>query len=307
MNVTYLEQFLQLAKYEHVSQTADLLNISQPSLSKNISSLEEELGVKLFDRKGKHIKLNQNGEQFAHYAAQALQMLNTGVLTMKRSAYETLGTLTIVCYCYAGIITPCTADYSNLNPLTNFIVCEPALAKELNRTNSADFILCSSGDTLLEEKKEQFWVSQPLFQEKYILILSPRFQELPEKTSAVNLADFKDAPFVTMLQSNVLFSDITYQLCQAAGFFPKTCCQTDSFLVKMNAVDAGLGVALIPESCLPDAQKLSPGLKHYALDHAGTSRTICLMRQKRSLMSEAALDFWDFALDYFHCQENAFN
>lgn len=304
MNITYLEHFLQLAKYEHVSQTADLLNISQPSLSKNISALEEELGVKLFDRKGKHIKLNKNGEQFAHYATQALQMLNTGVLTMKRSIYETQGTLTIVCYCYAGIITPCTADYSCLNPLTNFIVCEPALAKELNYTNNADFILCSSGDQLFEEKKEQFWVSQPLFQEKYILILSPRYKELPEEISTINLADFQDAPFITMLQSNVLFSDITYQLCQEAGFFPKTCCQTDSFLVKMSAVDAGLGVALIPESCLPDAQKLSSGLKHYHLDHTGINRTICLMRRKRTLMSEAALDFWDFALDYFGCAKD---
>lgn len=61
MDIRNIEYFLHLAKYEHVSATADLLHISQPSLSKHITSLEREIGVKLFDRIGNRIVLNKTG------------------------------------------------------------------------------------------------------------------------------------------------------------------------------------------------------------------------------------------------------
>lgn len=307
MDLHHLEYFLQLAQYQHVSQTADLLNISQPSLSKSISLLEKELGLQLFDRKGKHISLNKNGEQFARYASQALQMLNAGVATMKRSVYDTLGTVLIVCHCYLGIITPCMIEYTRLNPLINFIICEPAQAKERNDVDRADFILYSTADNFLEEKKEQFWIAQPLFQEKYVLVLSSNYPIQPGDVSHINLTEFRDASFVTMLQSNILFSDVTYQFCQNAGFFPKVYCQTDSFLVKMEVIGTGLAVGLLPESCLPDAQKLVPNLRVFAINNYTTTRTIYIMRHKRSQMSEAASDFWDFILDYFHCPQDTRN
>ena len=59
MDIRNIEYFLHLAKYEHVSATADLLHISQPSLSKHITSLEREIGVKLFDRSRRHVSLNR--------------------------------------------------------------------------------------------------------------------------------------------------------------------------------------------------------------------------------------------------------
>ena len=124
MNLQHIEYFLQLAKYEHVSITADFLNISQPSLSKHISNLEKELGIRLFDRSGNRIILNKNGEEFARYARQALDMLNTGILSAKSKYYETPGHITIGCYSYSPIIAKYTTEYSGLNPLTTFQIIQ---------------------------------------------------------------------------------------------------------------------------------------------------------------------------------------
>lgn len=44
MDLHHIEYFLELARHEHVALTADVLNISQPALSKSISTLETELG-----------------------------------------------------------------------------------------------------------------------------------------------------------------------------------------------------------------------------------------------------------------------
>ena len=60
MNIQNLRYFAIVAKLENVSRAAELMHTSQSSISKNIFTLEEELGTKLFDRHGKKLVLNFN-------------------------------------------------------------------------------------------------------------------------------------------------------------------------------------------------------------------------------------------------------
>ena len=75
MTITQLTYFKELAKIQHITKTAQFLHISQPSLSSALKSLEEELGVKLFDRNGKLLVLNDNGQLFLQYVEKALSSL----------------------------------------------------------------------------------------------------------------------------------------------------------------------------------------------------------------------------------------
>ena len=59
MNLNHLYYFRALAKEEHYTRTADMLSITQPSLSHAISCLESELGVKLFEKQGEKCKINE--------------------------------------------------------------------------------------------------------------------------------------------------------------------------------------------------------------------------------------------------------
>ncbi len=64
MELYQLDYFVAVAKSENVSKAAEMMNISQPALSANIQRLETELGVKLFDRRGRNIILNDYGRLF---------------------------------------------------------------------------------------------------------------------------------------------------------------------------------------------------------------------------------------------------
>ncbi len=64
MKVSQLQYFTTLAELQNMSRASELLHMSQSSLSKNIAAIEEELGVSLFDRNGKHISLNSAGQRF---------------------------------------------------------------------------------------------------------------------------------------------------------------------------------------------------------------------------------------------------
>ena len=64
MDISALKYFIVTARTEHMNQAAQLLNITQPSLSASIKRLEAELGFPLFDRRGRGIQLNEYGRIF---------------------------------------------------------------------------------------------------------------------------------------------------------------------------------------------------------------------------------------------------
>ncbi len=302
MNLQNIEYFLQLAKYEHVSVTADFLNISQPSLSKHIASLEHELGLKLFDRKGNRIVLNKNGEQFAQYAQQAVDLLNAGINSAKRSIYDTRGTIRIAYNTYAPILVGCIREYTKINPLISFQITTMLSSSELPAMDKLDFVLRASQGGDDWDGGDKFWISQQLFQENYLLIYR-RDSGLQIPDRGVDLAALESVYFIVMPRERLMWTDITYPLCFSSGFYPKIYCQTDEFLVKVHLVDSGVAVAIIPESCLKDALSIAPGLSYAELDRYDTARTISIMRRKKSLITEAAQDFWNFVLDYYNLPE----
>ena len=68
MELLQFRYFLEAARYENLTRAADELHIAQPALSQSIMRLENELGVKLFDRRNHHVYLNDQGKLFKEAA-----------------------------------------------------------------------------------------------------------------------------------------------------------------------------------------------------------------------------------------------
>lgn len=91
MNFNHLQYFITLAKEEHYTNAAKKLSITQPSLSNAISSLENELGTYLFEKKGRNVVLTKYGKVFLEYAERTIDVLNQGVKKVKFLTSETSG------------------------------------------------------------------------------------------------------------------------------------------------------------------------------------------------------------------------
>ena len=72
MNLTHLEQFCVIARCENMAEASEILHVSQPALSYSLSKLEDELGVKLFDRTRHRIVLNDAGRDALEYASEII-------------------------------------------------------------------------------------------------------------------------------------------------------------------------------------------------------------------------------------------
>ena len=64
MTLNQLGYFYQAAVLQHFNQAAEKMNISEPSLSRSIAALEDELGVTLFEKRGRNVILTKAGEIF---------------------------------------------------------------------------------------------------------------------------------------------------------------------------------------------------------------------------------------------------
>ena len=97
MNTTQLECFLEVANYLNFSRAAEHLKITQPAVSHQINALEDELGVKLFHRTSKSVRLTQEGYLFIQYAGEILKLTGLSKARMKESREEVFQRLVIGC------------------------------------------------------------------------------------------------------------------------------------------------------------------------------------------------------------------
>ena len=83
MNLYHLRYFVTLAEIEHYTKAADMLAITQPTLSHAIYAMEEELGVKLFEKNGRNVSLTKYGKVFFADAQDILSKLDESVNSLK--------------------------------------------------------------------------------------------------------------------------------------------------------------------------------------------------------------------------------
>ena len=93
MNLNQLYYFSKLAEVEHYTKAAEALDISQPSLSHAIGSLEKELGTKLVEQQGRNVALTHYGRIFQEYVEESLRILDPGMQKVRSLTGQTEGVI----------------------------------------------------------------------------------------------------------------------------------------------------------------------------------------------------------------------
>lgn len=117
-NLNNYKAFYMVAKTGNISHAADALFISQPAISKSISKLEQGLGIKLFDRNSKGVKLTDEGEILYSHISNAFDVISQGEDEIKRIKDLGIGQLRI------GVSTS-LCKHILLDYLQDFIVKNP--------------------------------------------------------------------------------------------------------------------------------------------------------------------------------------
>jgi len=95
MDIRQLEVFLKVAELSSFSKAADILNISQPTVSAHIQNLESELGIRLFDRSGRKVLLTPEGKVLVKYAKEIIKKRDEALARVLSKSEDLSGTLKI--------------------------------------------------------------------------------------------------------------------------------------------------------------------------------------------------------------------
>ena len=97
MEIRILKYFLTVAREQNITRAAEALHITQPTLSRQIAALEEELGTRLFERSNKKITLTQEGILLKRRALEILELEEKIVEEIQSSKEVIEGSVTIGC------------------------------------------------------------------------------------------------------------------------------------------------------------------------------------------------------------------
>lgn len=237
-----LRYFLIAARREHLGRAADDLGLSQPALSRSISRLEEEYGVKLFDRGSRRIRLNAAGRLLVGHFERALAELEDARRELQESRKDARNTISIGFLATFGaqLIPGLIRGFKVSDPTAQFRLLQGPypLLHELLVAGEIDFCLVSPRftDSALD------W--RPLFEEELVMIV-PRGHRL-EGRGEIDLREVAKLPMVALKKGYGLrqtLEDLTRQ----AGFVPDIAFEGEEVATLQGLVGAGFGVALTPK------------------------------------------------------------
>ncbi len=287
MEISWLKYFVVLAEDNHMTIAAKKLGISQPALSMAIKRLEGELGVKLFDRVGRNLVLNEYGKLFLRYA--------TRILADLQSAYEAISEKKGVMERHITIATTGTTFLFGM--LRDFLkthkgisikqsIVSPDKALAMLRSLEVDFAITSP--PLDDEDIE----TVEIYEDRVFLAVSKNHYLAYRDT--IDLRELKDEDFIELVES-YSFRKLTDEMCLLAGFVPNIVFEGEIMLMA-ELVEEGLGVALVPESVM----KLYPDfpVKVIPVVYPVYTRKVGLSWYKHAYMNVAKDMFRKFVIGY---------
>lgn len=287
MNLNHLYYFRTLSKEQHYTKAAQILNITQPSLSHAINTLEKELNVKLFEKVGRNARLTKEGELFCRYVVQSLDMLDEGRRVVGEVSGMAGGYIDIG-YIYtlgSHFIPQNMSDYMKLNQGKNirFSFGQGTTEQMIEELKKGTYDLVFSSYKEGEDRLN----FTPVVEEELVLI-TPKGHPLSEKKS-IDLAETTEYPYIMFSRKSGLrpFINKLFAKIKAQPFIAYEG-EEDSSVAGLVA--AGLGISIVPKIPILETMEVEvipiarPEIKRY----------IYLVTQKEKYLSPIVEDFIGF-------------
>jgi len=243
-SLNQIESFVAVAEELHYGRAAARLSMTQPPLSRRIQLLERELGVELFDRSQRAVKLTPAGRVFLADARKLLQLSHEAALSARRTPRG-----------HAGVVT------LGFTAATAYAFLEPVLAASAQRLPQVELVLremvsSAQMQALLAGALDLAMVrppatgadiaTAPLFREPLLAALPARHR-LARRKRGPHVSDFDREPFIMYSPSEArYFYELLVSIFHAKNVWPVYRQYISQVHTILALVRAGLGVSLVP-------------------------------------------------------------
>jgi DNA-binding transcriptional LysR family regulator len=293
MNVTLrqIRAFAAVARLGRFGRAAQHLHVTQSALSMLIRQLERELGLRLFDRHTRMVRLTEAGVDFLPVAEKALADLESAVaqsreLATLRRGRVSIATSTVL----AGTLLPWAVhEFTARHPGIRCVVkdCAEEEIRHRVRVGDVDFGI----GTALDPDPEV--AELPLIEDRLVALVGAR-HPLADRRE-ITWRELAEHPLIVLASGSPLRTMIDRGLAQA-GVRVEPAYEASFSSTVISMVAAGLGVAALPVN----ARQVSPKVSVHArpLVRPIVPRRVCLLLRREIAAAPAAAAFQEFLQDY---------
>ncbi|MDK2824155.1 MAG: hypothetical protein PWQ67_475 [Clostridia bacterium] len=288
MELRQLEYFIAVSKYQNFTRAAESLHVAQPSITTSIKKLEDELGIKLFERNKKSIQLTDEGKIFYKRIKKILQDLDEAVFEIRDLSNLNKGSIKLG-------LPPMIGAYLFPNIFTHFKEAYPQLDLQVSEEGSiATHILIEKGELdlgiIIIPKDTKDLNILPITEEKIMLCLAPKHKLSNEKVVSFN--QLKDEKFILLKKDSYHRQAIINQ-CEKYGYSPQVIFSSSRIETIKALVASGAGISFLMNMVTQNSKNfVSIPLKEEI------KITIGLAWKRDKYLSKASQAFINYIKDY---------
>lgn len=261
MELRHLRYFVAVVERKGFREASRFLHVSQPAISKSLTQLERELGLELFARSGRTVRLTAQGEIFYKETLLTLQQADHATEAAQRAGRGEFGTLTLA-FCGVatyGFLPRLVQQYKELQPGVQLSL------REMNPPRQELAFLqgeIDAGITRLPFPKKLALDLEvkSILREPLVVAVSAAHRFAGRK---LKLEHLSEEPFILLQRAGApAVYDAILGMCQKSGFAPKIASEADLMHTLFTLVAAGQGIALVP-ACVMNLRP--PGVRFLRL------------------------------------------
>ncbi|MFM9428110.1 DNA-binding transcriptional LysR family regulator [Variovorax sp. GrIS 2.14] len=248
MELRHLRYFLAVAEAENVRLASEHLHVTQPAISRQVHDLEEELGVELFDRLSRGLRLNASGHAFMKDVTALMTSLEAACDRVRRVFRGEIGALKVGFVEIAGwegVIPQAIRQYREAVPSVHLEPWPLGTPEQLNKIQDGTL---DGGFVYLFGNCPDDIETIPLQHHGAALAVlrNARSVSKSEPSKRIRLKDLSNEKFVVFHRSVYpAYFDALLVACSAGGLVPRVVQQVQSEAAVLSLVTSGIGVAIV--------------------------------------------------------------
>ena len=299
MNTKQFQYVLTLAREGSFSRAADVLNITQPSLSQYIKKIEREVGLALFDRTNGDVQITDAGRVYIETARQILDLEHQMENSFTDLAANKTGSLVIGAAPYraASMMPLVAAAFQKWHPGMHLVVREGTTAELVEGMEHGQYDLAL---TLLPIDGRLFSFEK-VVEEELVLAVPADWAPLPTRKvadrryPAVEAAQLSGCPMVMLTETQYMQRQLQ-ELLRHGEIRVRTACVVKSLEAQIEMVKAGVGMALMPSGI--ERFCTDGSVRFYSFAEPLPKREVVVMWRKDRKLSQVAEELKEVILSF---------
>lgn len=278
LTLRQLRYFQALNHHGHFGRAAEACAISQPALSVQIKELEESLGLRLFERSARHVRLTSFGREFADRADSILRSVDDlgDLARAARQGFSGRLRLGIIPTIAPYLLPTVIGHLTNAFPRLEIHVRETQTSRLLQELASGRLDTAILALPVSDPAFEEF----EIFRENFVLV-RPETESGKPVPSPERLREMR----LLLLEEGHCFRDQALAFCNIQSALPRENLDGSSLSTLVQMVGAGIGVTLIPDMAVPiETRSAQVTVDHF--DAPQPTRSVGMIWRKTSPLKD---------------------